>query len=105
MERVFFVITLALLTVWFGPLPKSQPEAAIGNVRDVGTSHCRSAAFSSDPSPATQADEDGCCIQWVPGQAKGCSRTTQKQCKEDADAVNAKWSWHPGECKDSDDCH
>lgn len=29
-------------------------------------------------------DPDGCCIQWVPGQAKGCSQTKQRQCKDDA---------------------
>jgi hypothetical protein len=53
----------------------------------------------------TTDDPDGCCIQWVPGQAKGCSQTKQKQCKDDAEAVNAKWSWHAGACKDEDGCH
>ena len=56
-------------------------------------------------SGANNDDPDGCCIQWVPGQAKGCSQTKQKQCKEDADAVNAKWSWHAGACTDADGCH
>jgi len=50
-------------------------------------------------------DPDGCCIQWVPGQAKGCRQTKQKQCKDDAEAVNAKCSWHAGACTDADGCH
>ena len=60
---------------------------------------------SSLAAATNNNDPDGCCIQWVPGQAKGCSQTKQKQCKEDADAVNAKWSWHAGACTDADGCH
>jgi hypothetical protein len=48
-------------------------------------------------------DPDGCCIQWTPVQAKGCSANTKRQqCKDDAESVNASWDWHAGACEKED---
>jgi hypothetical protein len=47
---------------------------------------------------------DGCCIQWAPGQANGCSTTSQDQCKRDAESVGANWRWHEGACVPNDNC-
>jgi hypothetical protein len=48
-------------------------------------------------------EPDGCCIQWVPGQAKTCSDgIKKKQCAADSKAVNANFLWHVGKCVPSD---
>jgi hypothetical protein len=109
-KRILFVsafLTLAFgLTLAFALGSSSGASATSGNGIFPAKRKMESASIDRTLSlKVTAFDEEGCCIQWVPGQAKGCSRTTQNQCKADSEAVGAKWSWHAGECQQGDDCH
>src|ERR1035441_8427334 len=93
------------ITSEFNELVTCSRSATIPTLRHATLNLDRFDDWQIFVARAVNDDPDGCCIQWVPGQAKGCSQTKQKQCKEDADAVNAKWSWHAGACVEADGCH
>ena len=117
MKRISAVITMAVVLLFTARAQTRQPlYVRTDDTLQTACQHqsAQNDYFVSDGMPsdhrksasvaAPDDDPDGCCIQWVPGQAKACSENLkQKQCKEDAEAVNASWSWHAGACK-QDDC-